>query len=52
MPDNTNEGDDTSGNYSFAYRVNFTRNLVNQIKMRDEEYPVDEIDFLDKTVDN
>ena len=52
MEDNTKAAGDTSANYSFAYSVEFIRDLVEQMKMRDDSYAVDGIDFKDKDIDN
>ena len=32
--------------------MDFTRDSVDKIKMTDESYPVDEIDFIDRGIDN
>ena len=52
MHDNTKGAYETSANYSFACSVDFTRDSVDKIKMTDESYPVDEIDFIDRGIDN
>ena len=38
MPIKTKVADDTSGNYSFSISVNITRDSVEKITLRDENY--------------
>ena len=52
LHDNTKETDDTNANYSFACGVDFNRYLVDKIITRDKSYSVDEIEFVDKDIDN
>ena len=42
--------DERSANYSFACTVNFTRDAVVKIMIRDESYPADEMHFGDKDI--
>ena len=49
--DNTEVADDASGNYSFAFSMDFTRDPVDKITMGGESSLVDEMDFLDKDID-
>ena len=51
MPDNTKKAHESSANYSFACSVDFTRDSVEVITMRDESYTVDHIDFVEKDID-
>ena len=52
MSDNTKAADDTSANYSFGNGIDFTIDTVEEITRRDERYPGEEIDFLDKDIHN
>ena len=51
MPDNTKAADDTSGEYSYANSVDFSRDSVDKITWTDESYPVHKIDFVEKGID-
>ena len=52
LSDNTKAADDTSANYSFGNGIDFTIDTVEEITRRDERYPGEEIDFLDKDIHN
>ena len=52
LPDNTKVEDDRNGNYSFANSVDFARDLVEKITLRDESYPIHKINFGQKHSDN
>ena len=51
LHDNIKAADKTSAYYSFACSVDFTRDPVDEIKMREESYPAGEIDFVEKDID-
>ena len=51
LPDNTKVADDTSGNYSFANSVDFTRDSVDKITLRDEDYPLHKRNFEEEDID-
>ena len=53
LPDNTKAPDEKSANNSFACSVNFNREAVVEIKMRDESYLVyHQVEFVDKDIHN
>ena len=51
LPDSTKAPDETSANNSFACSVDFIRDAIVKIKMRDESYPVDKKDFVATGID-
>ena len=51
LADNTKVADSTSGYYSFANSVDVTRDSVDKITLRDEDYPVHKINFEEKDID-
>ena len=52
MPDNIKAADDTNRKYSYANSVDFSRDSVDKITLRDESYSVDKVHFGDKDIDN
>ena len=52
MTGNTKAADVTSGNYSFACSVGFTRNPVGKITIAHERHLVKEMGFVERDLDN
>ena len=52
MHDNTKAAYETSANYSFACSVDFTRDPVDEVKIKDQNYPISDIDLVNKDTEN